>query len=108
MKYLWLDDERPVPEYFHGGAAESVLTYEAAIDAILNSNDKICISFDNDLGTKKTGYDFAKWLIEHNYTGYFHIHSMNPVGSFNIRQLLNHYGWTEVFYNISNKNDLTF
>ena len=103
MKYLWLDDERPIPKYFHNGEAASASTYNDAIDTFLNINtdtEHICISFDNDLGEDKTGYDFAKWLVEHGVTGYFHIHSMNPVGVFNIRQLLEHYDWTEVFYNI--------
>ncbi|HEY6438132.1 MAG TPA: cyclic-phosphate processing receiver domain-containing protein, partial [Ignavibacteriaceae bacterium] len=65
------------------------------------------ISFDHDLGLMhyagdysdgKTGYDFAKWLIEYdmdmntmpsNFT--FTVHSKNPIGSENIRELLNNY-----------------
>ena len=103
MKYLWIDDERPVAKYFNNGNAQRAKSYNDAIDIFLDINDgtdNICISFDHDLGTDKSGYDFAKWLIEHEYKGYFHIHSMNPIGSFNIRQLLEHYGWGEVFYNI--------
>ncbi len=101
MKFLWLDDEKPVAKYFNNGIAEIATRYEDAIDIFLDINDgtdNICISFDHDLGAKKTGYDFAKWLIEHNITGFFHIHSMNPVGASNIRQLLTHYGWIEKFF----------
>lgn len=101
MKYLWLDDERPVAKYFNGGIAEVARTYEDAIDIFLelkDGNDSICISLDHDLGADKTGYDFAKWLIEHYYIGYFHLHTMNMVGANNIRQLLTHYGWIEKFF----------
>ena len=35
MKYLWLDDERPVAKYFNGGIAEVARTYEDAIDIFL-------------------------------------------------------------------------
>ena len=103
MKYLWLDDERPVAKYFNHGEAEVATSYNDAIDVFLgiNDGDKICISFDHDLGDGKTGYDFAKWLVEHKITGYFHTHTMNSVGAFNIRHLLEHYGWTEVFYEIT-------
>lgn len=98
MKYLWLDDERPVSKQFNNGCAEIATSYDEAIDIFLDLNDgnDICISFDHDLGTDKTGYDFAKWLVEHYVTGYFTVHSMNPVGRENIRQLLNHYGWKEI------------
>ena len=58
----------------------------------------LVVDFDHDLGEKKTGYDVAKWLAEeYPWTANFRIHSMNPVGANNIRQLLKHYGWTEVF-----------
>ena len=102
MKYLWIDDERPVAKYFNDGIAETASSYDDAIDVFLDMNDgdDICISFDHDLGVGKTGYDFAKWLVEHMVTGFFHIHSMNPVGSSNIRQLLKHYGWEEKRFDI--------
>ena len=97
MKYLWLDDERPVSKYFNNGIAEIARSYDEAIDIFLdiNDGDDIFISFDHDLSTDKTGYDFAKWLVEHRITGFFNIHSMNPAGAFNIHQLLVHYGWIE-------------
>lgn len=98
MKFLWIDDERPVAPWFNNGNAAIARTYDDAIDIFLDLNDgsEIYISFDHDLGNGKTGYDFAKWLIEHQCIGYFHVHSMNPVGAANIRQLLSHYGWKEI------------
>jgi hypothetical protein len=72
------------------------------------------ISFDHDLADEhyvsspnhtleskeETGYEFAKWLvfkdlqtlgkfIPQDFT--FNVHSMNPVGAYNIRQYLNSY-----------------
>ena len=55
MKYLWLDDERPVSKTFNGGNAEIATTYEEAIDIILDINDgkdDICFNFDHDLSTE--------------------------------------------------------
>ena len=98
MKLIWLDDERNPKEGLEYSIIEIARTVEEAIDIFLDLNDgkePICISFDHDLGTEKTGYDLAKWLVEHKITGFFHLHTMNPVGRENIRQLLNHYGWTQ-------------
>ena len=57
------------------------------------------ISFDHDLGTGKTGDDFAKWLIDQHLDGMFKfksnfkflVHSANPVGSVNIRKRLDNF-----------------
>ncbi len=99
--YIYIDDMRqpPIPN------AIWVKSYDDAI-AVVRGLDEgeipdfplpLVIDFDHDLGEEKTGYDFAKWLIEQSYIGKFRIHSMNPVGANNIRQLLKHYGWTEIF-----------
>jgi len=57
------------------------------------------ISFDHDLGDSygrplKTGYDAAVWLTEFSEDDFcpdfqYQIHSSNPVGRENIRQLMN-------------------
>lgn len=69
------------------------------------------ISFDHDLADshyepetwkedhiydEETGYDCAKWLVDHCLKNKkdlpdFLVHSMNPVGSKNIRDLLNNF-----------------
>ena len=54
------------------------------------------ISFDNDLGGEKEGYDFAKWLVEQDLDnpGWipddfdFYVHSQNPVARDNIKAYL--------------------
>lgn len=57
------------------------------------------IDFDHDLGKNEpSGYDFAKWIIEEDMDKdflteefSFSVHSMNPVGRENIKNLLNNY-----------------
>ena len=97
--YIYIDDMRQ--PFIHN--AIWVKSYDEAIAAMRSAVEEmnipiaLTIDFDHDLGEEKTGYDFAKWLIEQNYIGKFRIHSMNPVGASNIRQLLKHYGWIEIF-----------
>ena len=102
---LWIDDERQPYKVFTE-KVDFVLkatNYQEAIKLIESTraqcvNDKLYISFDHDLGLGKSGYDIAKYLVEHQIKiAGFTVHSMNPVGDNNIRQLLKHYGWTEVF-----------
>lgn len=96
MFKLWVDDERKIPNGYDCWAH----TYNEAVDVINTQISptlhSLFIDFDHDLGEGKSGYDFAKWLLENGYCGQFAIHSMNPVGAMNIRQLLIHYGWEEV------------
>lgn len=101
--YIYIDDMRQprnpnviwVKSYDEAIAAlESVYT----TFTIANAPCSLVVDFDHDLGEKKTGYDIAKWLVEeYPWTANFRVHSMNPVGANNIRQLLKHYGWTEIF-----------
>lgn len=92
MKVLYVDDIR-FPEYFHQIGAEITVarTYDEAIQYIDDSYD--IISLDHDLGEDKTGYDIAKYIVENNIkiARGFKVHSANPVGKFNIEQLLTHY-----------------
>lgn len=96
MKVLYIDDTR-FPEYFHGiGAKIDVArTYNEAIELLSTSYvDYDLISLDHDLGEEKTGYDIAKYIVENQMTvPPIAIHSANPVGRFNIEQLLTHYGY---------------
>ena len=92
-----------------------VRNYDEFVDLItdkyLNHSElPAIISFDHDLAdehyvhepdnyqkfTEKTGYDCAKWLINFcidtdKYLPEYKIHSMNPVGKYNISQLLENY-----------------
>ena len=46
------------------------------------------------MGEEKSGYDIAKYIVENkiSITGY-KVHSMNPVGAWNINQLMEHYNY---------------
>ena len=84
-----------------------VRSYDEAVDWVLKVGFPEVISFDHDLGElhydsdytdEKTGYDFAKWLIEYDMDTntmpkdfQFTVHSMNPIGAANIQQLLDNY-----------------
>jgi len=65
--------------------------YKDAIDLIKNNNINI-ISLDHDLGEAKSGYDIAKFLVENSIKiEQINIHTANPVGRDNIKQLIEHY-----------------
>ena len=100
--FIWLDDERDinwsrVPD---GMAVVQVKTYREAIEKLsfyIEHKTKLIVDFDHDLGCKRTGYDVAKWIIASGYNNVrFKIHSMNPVGAQNIREMLLHYGYEEI------------
>ena len=110
--YIWLDDIRDMPwqTTLYADKAIVVRNYQSAVAAInhyYNSSVDLIVDLDHDLGCDgldldndhshdPTGYDFCKFLVEKGIVGRFHIHSMNPVGSENMRQLLTHYGWKEI------------
>lgn len=71
-----------------------------------NGRANIIIDLDHDLGEGNelddtrtpNGYDICKKIVEWGIPLIgFHIHSMNPVGSANMRQLLTHYGYREIY-----------
>ena len=97
---IFLDDVRETPTTYKGVTLRAY-DYNSCIE-ILKKCQKdgikdIIVDFDHDLGDGKSGYDVAKYLVENEITAKFHIHSMNPVGVQNIRDLLTHYGYEEIF-----------
>lgn len=118
MKYLFLDDERmpaDVTWALIGGVGpwgaewNIVRSMDEASQWVKDNGFPNVISFDHDLGLMhyahdysdgKTGYDFAKWLIEYDMDTNtmpadfsFTVHSKNPIGSENIRTVLSNYLW---------------
>jgi hypothetical protein len=101
MWKLFLDDLRNAPDDSFI-VARSV---EEAQRLIEENGMPECISFDHDLGMDveenilPDGYDFAKWIVNQVIEEKLHvpshfsytIHSMNPVGAENIRQLMNNF-----------------
>lgn len=90
---LWIDDFRTPPdETFYWAKTYGQALY--CIDMMMRLKRIDFISFDHDLGDIKSGYDIAKYLVEKQIpVNEYSVHSANPVGRFNIEQLLNHYGY---------------
>lgn len=89
LRKLFLDDVRPAPD----ASWVVVRSYAAFIAHIKAHGVPDVISFDHDLGTRESGYDCARWLIEHRYrVKFWRVHSMNPVGRENIRFVLAKHG----------------
>lgn len=63
-----------------------------------------CMSFDiidldHDLGEEKTGYDICKYIVENNIKcPKFYLHTANPVGRLNMKQLLQRYLKCQIIY----------
>ena len=101
IKKLYLDDIRNLPD----DSYYLVRTYEEAVNYVKENGIPSFISFDHDLGLDennqiaKTGFDFAKWLVEmdidkiflfpENFS--FYVHSSNSVGKENIHSYLTNY-----------------
>lgn len=95
MKKLYLDDVR----FPRTDGWSIVRSYEDFTQWILENGVPSVVSFDHDLGVDdqgnelKSGYDTAKWLC--NYCAEnglplpsCNVHSANPVGAENIRNLI--------------------
>lgn len=95
--FIYIDDIRSCPDVAYPSI--TCRDYKSAIetiDTLIRNGESVLISFDHDLGTKETGYDVAKYIVENQLPQehiYWRVHSSNPVGSMNIRQLLSHYGY---------------
>ena len=93
--YIYVDDTRK-PLFTDCVWARD---YDQAVEAVKASrkDDRLIIDFDHDLGSDRTGYDLAEWLVDHEYAGDFRVHSMYPAGQKHIRELLKSNGWREFF-----------
>lgn len=78
-----------------------VRNFEEGVKLVEELGFPAYVSFDHDLGEygdEKTGYDFAKWLVEcdiiHDVMTEdfdFNVHSANPVGAENIEKYIKNY-----------------
>jgi hypothetical protein len=83
---LWVDDERKAPRgWTHAKNYRDATGY-------LSSGKVTTLSLDHDLGGATSGYDVAKFIVEMRiWPRIIYVHSMNPVGRDNIKQLLKRY-----------------
>ena len=78
-----------------------VRSFVEAVQYVQNHGFPSYVSFDHDLGDndEKTGYDFAKYLVDLDLNGImkmpdnfdFNVHSANPVGAANIKNYMENY-----------------
>lgn len=100
MKILVLDDsvERQIAfkAWLDSDDVTCIETAKECID-LLDSQTWNVVFLDHDLGGETmvssgpgTGYEVAQWLVDHpdKIPGQVVVHSMNPVGRNNIRQLI--------------------
>jgi adenine-specific DNA methylase len=99
---IFVDDERDCPKEFkkYFPLIKICRNYKEAIYTLEHENGvrDLYISLDHDLGSKKSGYDIAKYIVEKGISiDGFKCHSMNIVGKENIENLLLHYGYKNQF-----------
>ena len=116
--YIYVDDIREDDTWFRQNLDGSLWTpivcrsYNQAIRVIneFYQDHYIILDLDHDLGdldaendgeynpNAPSGYDICKYVVENHIPLIgFHIHSMNPVGAENMRQLLQRYGYEELY-----------
>ena len=98
---IWVDDVRPAPEgYIWLKSVNEVKKYLADPHILCNYEIKL-IDLDHDAGDyAKDGGDYIKildYLEIVGYNGDLRIHSMNPVGVQNMRNIIQKNGWREIY-----------
>ena len=98
---IWIDDVRPAPEgYIWLKSVNEVKKY-LADPHILGNYEISLIDLDHDAGDyAKDGGDYIKildYLELVGYNGDLRIHSMNPVGVQNMRNIIQKNGWREIY-----------
>ena len=105
---LWIDDSRPAPEGYIWvttvNEAKMILTCVNHMHDITHTENLPTIELldmDHDAGDCAFyGGDYIRildWVEKNNLSYPIHIHSMNPVGVQNMRQIIERNGWKEVF-----------
>ena len=97
---IWVDDVRPAPEGYVW--CKSVISAKLCLESLMKRNEKIeLLDVDHDAGDYFfDGGDYIEilnWLERYDIC-YFpiHIHSMNPVGVENMRNIIRRNGWKEI------------
>lgn len=96
---IWVDDIRPAPNgyyrFFTTDSCKKAIEYYEALGANID-----VIDLDHDAGEfSQFGGDYIKildWLEETGRNYPIHIHSMNPVGVQNMRNIIRKNNWDEV------------
>ena len=98
---IWVDDVRPAPEGYVWLKSVNEVKKYLADPHILGNYEISLIDLDHDAGDyAKDGGDYIKildYLEMVGYSGDFRIHSMNPVGVQNMRNIIQKNGWREIY-----------
>ena len=97
---LWIDDVRPAPEGYVWCKSVKEAKHYITYYEYRTHHEIDLIDIDHDAGDYASdGGDYIKlldWLEETGRNYPIHIHSMNPVGVANMRQIIQRNGWREV------------
>ena len=98
---IWVDDVRPAPEGYVWLKSVNEVKKYLADPHILNNYEIKLIDLDHDAGDyAKDGGDYIRildYLELVGYNGDLRIHSMNPVGVQNMRNIIQKNGWREIY-----------
>lgn len=100
---VWIDDVRPAPEGYKWikSVNEAIHFLEVGkwYDTYIVDIEFI-IDIDHDAGDyAPEGGDYIRildWMEKEGMSATFHIHSMNPVGVQNMRNIIRKNGWKEI------------
>lgn len=104
---LWIDDVRPAPPGYQWvksvDAALGYLRKHNKINAVTYHFFKIeALDLDHDAGDYASqGGDYIKildWMEAHSINDIpIRLHTQNPVGRMNMRAIIEHNGWKEIY-----------
>jgi len=103
---LWVDDIRPAPDGYTWVKSVNEAIYFIANRNIIHGDDTYwtiaLIDLDHDAGVfANQGGDYIKildWMEEQGINDIpIHLHTMNPVGRENMRRIIQHNGWKQIY-----------
>ena len=99
--FLWVDDVRKPPSNKYAWA-RSVNGAKAMIQTFREKGEQIIFDLDHDAGDYASqGGDYIKildWMEEQGIDDIaIHLHTMNVVGRENMRRIIQHNGWKQIY-----------
>ena len=101
--FLWVDDIRKPPSDKYIWVQSTNQAIATIYDTMRNHpNEQIVIDLDHDCGDfYKHGGDYIHildWMEQQDINDIaIHLHTMNPVGRENMRRIIQHNGWKQIY-----------